>query len=101
MQFQWAMHNYYSIIMRTITLHTIHAGAQEHYTKSNNITKLLTELSWAVEVMERTNVTIIFATIRTSKSAYYLLYCESHSQTQYNYNSIFNLLQIFASPTKK
>ena len=54
MQFQWAMHNYYSMFMRTITLHTIHVGALENYTKSNNITKLL-------EVMERRNVTITFA----------------------------------------
>ena len=35
---------YYSTVMRTITLHTIHVGALENYTKSNNITKLLTEL---------------------------------------------------------
>ena len=54
MQFQWAMHNYYSMFMRTIALHTIHVGALENYTKSNNITKLL-------EVMERRNVTITFA----------------------------------------
>ena len=27
----------YSLVMRTITLHTIHIGALEHYTKSNNI----------------------------------------------------------------
>ena len=44
MQFNWAIHNYYSIAMRTIILHTIHAGALENYTKSNNTTKLLTEL---------------------------------------------------------
>ena len=36
MQFQRAMHNYCSIIMRTITLHTIHVGALENYTQSNN-----------------------------------------------------------------
>ena len=36
MQFQWAMLNY-SIVMRTITLHTIHVGALENYTKSNNM----------------------------------------------------------------
>ena len=41
--------------------------------------------------MERTNVTIIFANIRTSKSTYYLLLDKSHSKTQYNYNSIFNI----------
>ena len=35
---------HYSIVMRTITLHTIHVGVLENYTKSNNITKLLTEL---------------------------------------------------------
>ena len=27
----------YSLVMRTITLHTIHIGALENYTKSNNI----------------------------------------------------------------
>ena len=37
MQFQWAMLLYYSIVMRTITLHTIHVGALENYTKSNNM----------------------------------------------------------------
>ena len=31
--------------------------------------------------MERTNVTIIFANIRASKSTYYLLYEKSHSKT--------------------
>ena len=36
MQFQWAM-LYYSIVMRTITLHTIHVGALENYAKSNNM----------------------------------------------------------------
>ena len=30
--------------MRTITLHTIHVGALENYTKTDNITKFLTEL---------------------------------------------------------
>ena len=35
---------YYSIVIRTITLHTIHVGVLENYAKSNNITKLLTEL---------------------------------------------------------
>ena len=34
---------YYSIVMRTITLHTIHAGALENYTKSNK-RKMLTEI---------------------------------------------------------
>ena len=36
---------YYSIVMRAITLQTctIHVGALKHYAKSNNITKLLTE----------------------------------------------------------
>ena len=34
-----------------------HVGALENHTKSNNITKLLTELKKATEVMERTNVT--------------------------------------------
>ena len=67
--------------MRTITLDTIHVGVLENYTKSNNITKLLTELQWAIEVVERSNVTIIFATIRTSKSTYHLLYDKSHSKT--------------------
>ena len=35
---------YYSIVMRTITPHTIHVGALENYTKSNNITKLIIQL---------------------------------------------------------
>ena len=44
MQFQKAMHNYYSIVRRTIILHTIHVGELKSYTKSNNITNSLTEL---------------------------------------------------------
>ena len=37
---------YYSIVLRAITLHTctIHIGALKNYRKSDNITKLLTEL---------------------------------------------------------
>ena len=35
MQFQCYAH-YYSIVMRTITRHTIHVGALENYTKSSN-----------------------------------------------------------------
>ena len=45
--------------------------------------------------MEKTNVAIIFAIITTSKSTYYLLYDKSHSKTQYNYNSIFNIFANF------
>ena len=47
-------------------MHTIHEGALENHTKSNNITKSLTELKKGIEVMERTNVTITFGNIRTS-----------------------------------
>ena len=32
---------YYSMVMRTMTLHTIHVGALENYAKGN-ITKLIT-----------------------------------------------------------
>ena len=47
--------------------------------------------------MERTNITIIFANIRKSKSKYYLLYDKSHSPI-----ILFSiLLQILASPAKK
>ena len=49
---------YYSIVMRTTlynTLHTIHVGALENH-KSNNITKLLTEIKKVIEVMERTKL---------------------------------------------
>ena len=35
---------FYSIVMRTVTLHTIHVAAQENYTKSRNITKFFREL---------------------------------------------------------
>ena len=87
--------------MRTITLHTIHVGALENYTKSNNITKLLTELKKAIEIMERTNVTIIFANIRTSQSTYYLLYDKSLSKTYTTIIPFSILLQILASPAKK
>ena len=47
-------------------------------------------------VMERKNVlNVFFTNIRTSKSTYYLLYDKSHSKTQYNYNSIFNIFANF------
>ena len=56
MQFQWALHNYYSIVMRTITLHAYNTcRCTRKLYKSNNITKLLTELSWAIEVMDKNN----------------------------------------------
>ena len=54
--------------------------------------------------MERTNVTIIFANIRTPKSTYYLLYDKSHSKidtTMIIYIPFSILLQILASPEKK
>ena len=44
MQFQCGYAQQYSIVMRTITLNTIHVSVLENYTKSNNIKKLLTEL---------------------------------------------------------
>ena len=81
MQFQWAMHNYYSIVMRTITLHTIHVGALENYTQRNNITKLLTELSWAIEVVKITNVTIIFATISQHNTCFMMFLTLKHNKT--------------------
>ena len=49
--------------------------------------------------MERTNVTIIFANIRTSK--YYLLYDKSHSKTHTPIILFSILLQTLASPAKK
>ena len=54
--------------------------------------------------MERTNVTIIFANIRASKSTYYLLYEKSHSKTHTTIIICIPfsiLLQILASPAKK
>ena len=56
--------------MRTTLYNTTykHVDALENNTESNNITKLLTELKTAIEVMKRTNVTISFANIRISKS---------------------------------
>ena len=51
--------------------------------------------------MERTNVTIIFANIRTPKSTYYLLYNKSHSKTQHNYNLIFNIFANFGFTSSK
>ena len=98
MQFQWAMHNYYSIVMRTISLHTIHVGALENYTQSNNIIKLLTELSWAIEVMKITNVTIIFATISQHTTCFMMNLTQKHKTTIIPFSI---LLQILAPPTKK
>ena len=54
--------------------------------------------------MKRTNVTNIFANIRTSKSTYYLLYDNSHSKTHTAiiiYIPFSILLQILVSPAKK
>ena len=54
--------------------------------------------------MERTNVTIIFANIRTSESTYYLLYDKSHSKTHATiiiYIPFSILLQSLASSAKK
>ena len=54
--------------------------------------------------MERTNVTVLFANIRTSKSTYYLLYDKSHSKTHTTitvYIPISILLKNFALPAKK
>ena len=98
MQFQRAMHNYCSIIMRTITLHTIHVGALENYTQSNNITKLLTELSWAIEVMKITNVTIIFAAISQHTTCFMMNLTQKHKT---DYNSIFDFVANFGSTNKK
>ena len=92
---------YYSIVMRTITFHTIHVhvGALENYTKSNNnynkdVTRNSNGQYWG-HGKSKCNVSIIFANIRTPKSTYYLLYDKSHSKTQYNYNPIFNILANF------
>ena len=79
----------------------MHVGTLENSTKSNSITTLLTELKKAIEVMKRTNVTISFSNIRTSKSAYYLLYDRSHSKTNTTIIPYSILLQILASQAKK
>ena len=50
--------------------------------------------------MGRTNVTINFANIGTSKSTYYLLYDKSHSKTQITIIPFSILLQILASTAK-
>ena len=51
--------------------------------------------------MEKTNVTIIFALIGTSKSTYYLLYDKSHSKKHTTTIPFSILLQISASSAKK
>ena len=51
--------------------------------------------------MERTNVTVIFTNIRTSKSTCYLLYDKFHSKTHTTIIPFSILLQILASPAKK
>ena len=62
---------------------------------------MLTELQQAIEVTERTNITVIFTNIRTSKSTYYLLYDISHSKTHTAIIPFSILLQILPSPAKK
>ena len=51
--------------------------------------------------MERTNVTVIFTNIRTSKSTCYLLYDKLHSKTHTTIIPFSILLEILASPAKK
>ena len=51
--------------------------------------------------MERTNVTVTFTNIRTSKSTSYLLYDKLHSKTHTTIIPFSILLQILASPAKK
>ena len=77
-------------------------GALENH-KSNNITKLLTEIKKVIfgHGKNKINVTIIFANIRTSKSTYYLLYHKSHSKTHTTIIPFSILLQILASQAKK
>ena len=99
MQFQWAMHNYYSIAMRTTTLHTIHVGALENYSRlSNKYDEVVnrTLMGYRGHGENHANVTIIFTTITTSKSTYYLLYDKSPPKTQNNYNSILNFVASFS-----
>ena len=62
---------------------------------------MLTELQQAIEVMERTNVTVIFTNIRTSKSTYYLFYDKFYSKTHTTIIPFSILLQFLASPAKK
>ena len=98
MQFQWAMRNYYSVVMRTITVHTIHVGALENCSRlSNKYDKVVNRILMSNRGRgeNHVNVTIIFTTIRTSKSTYYLLYDKSPSKTQSNYNSILNFVESF------
>ena len=71
-------------------MYNTYIGALKNYRKSDNITKLLTELKWAIKNIERTNVTIIFADIRTSKSTYYLRYDNSHFKIHTTKTSMFN-----------
>ena len=94
---------YHSIVMRTITLHTIHVGALENYTESNNIKKNVnrTLIGNRGHGKIRRNVTVIFANIRTSKSTCYLLYDKFHSKTHTTIIPLSILLQILASQAKK
>ena len=57
--------------MRTITLHTIHGGARENYTKSNK--KDINRTLKGNRGHGKNKRTVIFTNIRTSKSTCYLL----------------------------
>ena len=59
---------------------------------------LLTELSWAIEVMKITNVTIIFATISQHNTCFMIFLTLKHNKTIIPFSI---LLQILAPPTKK
>ena len=83
---------YHSIVMRTITLHTIHAGAPETYSKSNNIKKNVNRNLIDNRGLERSNATVIFTI--TNKSTYYLFY-DNFTQKHIQLYSIFNFVTNF------
>ena len=87
--------------MRTITLHTIHAGARENYTKSNkkNVNKTLIG-NRGHGKNKLIDVTVSFTNIRTSKSTCYMLYDQFHSKTHATIIP-FSILQILAPSAKK
>ena len=84
--------------MRSLTPHTIHVhvGAPENYAKSNNnYNKVVNRTLMGNRGHGKKKVGIIFTNIRTSRSTYNLLYDKSHSKTQHNYYSIFNIFANF------
>ena len=98
---------YYSIVMRTITFHTIHVhvGALENYTKSNNNYNKVVNRTLMGNKGHGKNKCNYYFKIRTpmqSQPTYYLSFMTNLTLKHHTTMMPFSIfLQILASTTKK